>query len=84
VAPMVVTQQGISRLAGTRELVAMAGLKHGIDVPSSPDIFTWSLIFLDAELRGDPAARMQLSTMTSVSGSSDDSVVIPYNVMVAR
>ncbi len=78
-APLALAQQGISRLAGTRELVALAGLKHGIDVPSSPDIFTWSLTFFDAELRGDQAARIQLSTMSSVAGSSDDSVVIPYN-----
>jgi predicted dienelactone hydrolase len=78
-APLVMTQQGVSHLAGTRELVALAGVKHGIDVPSYPDIFTWSLTFLDAEVRGNAAARTQLSTMASVSGNSDDSVVIPYN-----
>lgn len=78
-APQVMAQQGISRLTGTRELVSLAGVKHGFDVAATNDIFTWSLVFLDAQVRGNPAARKQLSTMGSVSGGVDDSVVIPYN-----
>jgi len=78
-APLIVTEQAISRLAGTRELVALAGVKHGLDAASINDIFTWSLMFLDAEVRGNPSARQQLSTMASVAGGGDDSVVIPYN-----
>jgi len=78
-APLVVTEQGILRLAGTRELVALVGVKHGFDVASTNDIFTWSLTFLDAEVRGNPTARQQLSTMGSVAGGGDDRVVIPYN-----
>lgn len=78
-APLAVTQQGIERLAGTRELVELVGVKHGLDVASINDIFTWSLTFLDAEVRGNPAARRQLSTMASVAGGGDDRVVIPYN-----
>jgi hypothetical protein len=78
-APLVVTEQGIARLTGTRELVALASVKHGLDVTSINDIFTWSLTFLDAEVRGNPTARQQLSTMASVAGGGDDRVVIPYN-----
>ncbi len=78
-APLAVTQQGIERLAGTRELVELVGVKHGLDVASINDIFTWSFTFLDAEVRGNPAARRQLSTMASVAGGGDDHVVIPYN-----
>jgi hypothetical protein len=48
-------------------------------VASTDDIFTWSLTFLDAEVRGRPAARQQLSTMASVAGGGDDRVLIPYN-----
>jgi len=77
-APLVVTEQGIARLTGTRELVSLVGVKHGLDVESINDIFTWSLTFLDAEVRGNPAARPQLSTMASVAGGGDDRVVIPY------
>lgn len=76
-APMIVTQQGMERLAGTRELVALAGVRHEFDVASTNDIYTWSLTFLDAQVRGDPVARQRLSTMASVAGGGDDSVVIP-------
>lgn len=78
-APLVVTKQGIARLTGTRELVELVGVKHGLDMASINDIFTWSLTFLDAEVRGNPTARQQLSTMASVAGGGDDRVVIPYN-----
>lgn len=78
-APIIETQQGMALLAGTRELVALAGVKHGFDVASTNDIFTWSLTFLDALVRGNPASRRQLSTMASVAGGGDDFVVISYN-----
>jgi predicted dienelactone hydrolase len=78
-APIVMTEQGLGRLAGTRELVVLNGVKHGFDVASTNDIFTWSLIFLDSEVRGNAAARRQLSTMASVAGGGDDHVVLRYN-----
>jgi hypothetical protein len=40
------------------------------DVASTNDIFTWTLTFLDAKVRGNPAARQQLSTMASVAGGA--------------
>ncbi len=70
---------GMSRLTGTRELVALSGVQHGFDNTSTNDIFTWTLTFLDAEVRGNPATQTQLSTMASVAGGGDDSVVIFYN-----
>ena len=69
----------MARLAGTRELVALTGVKHEFDVASTNDIFTWALMFLDAEVRGNPATRQQLSTMGSVAGGGDDRVPIPYD-----
>jgi predicted dienelactone hydrolase len=78
-APIIETEQGMARLAGVRELVALNGVKHTFDVASTNDIFTWTLTFLDAQVRGNPAARQQLSTMGSVAGGGDDRVVIPYN-----
>ena len=59
-APLSETQQGVMRLAGTRELVTLSGVRHGFDEPSSNDIYTWTLTFFAAEVRGDPAARRQL------------------------
>ena len=52
---------------------------HGFDLASTNDIFTWTLTFLDAEVLGNPATKTQLSTMASVAGGGDDSVVIFYN-----
>src|SRR5512140_2203428 len=78
-APIIETEIGMSRLAGTRELVALAGVQHGFDLASTNDILTWTLTFLDAEVRGNPATQEQLSTMASVAGGGDDSVVIFYN-----
>jgi predicted dienelactone hydrolase len=75
-APLAVTQQGIARLPGPRELVALVGVEHGFDTASASDILTWSLTFLDAQVRGLPIARTQLSTMTSVAGGGNDRLVI--------
>lgn len=83
-APIVMTEKGMDRLTGTRELVSLVGVKHGFDVASTNDIFTWALTFLDAEVRGNPAARQQLSTMASVAGGGSDRVVIPYNDLVVH
>ncbi len=78
-APILQALQGVGRLAGPRELVALVGVQHGFDIPSTNDIFTWTVTFLDAEVRGDPAARDKLLRMASVAGGGDDRVLIPYN-----
>ncbi len=75
-APIREVETGMSRLTGTRRLVALSGVTHGFDVASTNDIFTWTFTFLDAEVRGDPEAIQRLSTMGSVAGGGDDSVVI--------
>jgi predicted dienelactone hydrolase len=74
VAPINETNIGMSRLSGHRRLVALSGVTHGFDVASKNDIYTWTLTFLDAEVRGDPVAISRLSTMGSVAGGGDDSV----------
>ena len=78
-APITETLQGIDRLAGPRELVTLTGVRHEFDVPSTADIFTWSVTYLDAEVRGDPVARAKLLSMTSVTGGGDDHVLVPFN-----
>lgn len=79
VAPIREAEIGISRLTGTRELVELSGVEHEFDPASTNDIFTWALMFLDAELHGNLTTKSQLSTMASVAGGGDDSVVIYYN-----
>ncbi len=79
IAPIESTIQGLEQVAGTRELVELVGVTHGFDVASTNDIFTWTLTFLDAQVKGDAAAAAQLAQMASVAGGGDDHVVIPYN-----
>lgn len=74
-APLAATVEGFARLAGPRELVALTGVKHGFDVASTNDIFTWSVTFLDGQIRGDAAALTRLSTAASVAGGGDDHVL---------
>jgi predicted dienelactone hydrolase len=78
-APLVVTQRAMARLQGPRQLVALVGVEHGFDAVSAPDILTWSLTFLDAQVRGIPAARTQMLMMTGVEGGGDDRLVIPLD-----
>lgn len=75
-APIFEAQIGMSRLTGTRRLVALPGVTHGFDDAATNDIFTWLLTFLDAEVRGNPEAVSRLSTMGSVAGGVDDSVLL--------
>ena len=75
-APIIETQIGMSRLTGFRRLVALSGVSHGFDKASTNDIYTWLLTFLDAEVRGNPEAISRLSTMGSVAGGGDDSVLL--------
>jgi predicted dienelactone hydrolase len=77
-APLEPTLQGVSRLAGSRYLVTLAGVTHHFDIPSTNDIFTWSLVFLAAHGLDDRMRRVQLARMESVSGGGDDALVIDY------
>ena len=69
----------MAQLQGPRKLVALVDVEHGFDADSAPDILTWSLTFLDVQVRGIPTARTQLSTMTSVEGGADDRLVMPLD-----
>ncbi|HEX6794113.1 MAG TPA: hypothetical protein VF304_09700 [Casimicrobiaceae bacterium] len=75
-APAAVTAIGMAQLAGARQLVVLEGVSHMFDIPSTPDIFTWSLTFLDAYVQDDPLARATSARMTSVAGGGDDVLVL--------
>ncbi|MFO7569007.1 MAG: hypothetical protein R6W75_04345, partial [Smithellaceae bacterium] len=75
-APLIEARRGMLRLAGPRRLVALSGVDHGFDDVSTNDIFTWTLTFLDAYVRGDADAIARLSTMGSVAGGGDDSLLL--------
>jgi dienelactone hydrolase len=78
VAPLLATAIGMERLQSTRELVALQGVTHGFDRPSSPDIFTWSLTFLGGYVDGDPLLRARSARMTQVAGGAADALLLDY------
>jgi hypothetical protein len=72
------TEQGVRRLSGTRSLVAITGLQHDLEPAYPDDIFTWSITFLDSQLRGDAAATARLQRMAQVAGGAEDVRRIDY------
>src|SRR5947207_5976349 len=77
-APVGPTIEGVERLGGSRYLVTLEGVTHHFDVPSTNDIFTWTLIFVAAHGLDDRVARAQVARMTSVAGGGDDRLLIDY------
>lgn len=83
IAPVLVTQQGMARLQGTRQLVTLIGGEHELSASSSTDVLTWSVTFLDALVRGTPSARATLTTMANVTGGGDDRLLMPLSGALA-
>jgi len=75
-APAEVTAQGMALLAGPRQFVVLDGVRHGFDVASSDDIFTWSLTFLNAYADDDPLSRATSARMTKVAGGGNDVLLL--------
>ena len=82
-APLETTLDGVDRLAGSRDVVVLAGVDHAFDYPSAPDIFTWSMTFLAAHVSDDRAARVRIARMTSVRGGGIDFLVRDYTAPAA-
>lgn len=78
VAPIGEIEDGMVRLGSTRELVELVGTQHGLDPKDVPDILTWSVAFLDGQVKGDAAARARFARMTGVDGGSDDVATLDY------
>lgn len=75
-APAITTALGMTQVRGVRQFVVLTGVPHGFDVPSTPDIFTWSLTFLGAYVQDDPLARATSARMTKVAGGGDDVLLL--------
>ena len=78
-APLSMTQRGLAQLDGPRRLVVLVGGEHRFEAAAAGDILTWSLTFLDAEVKGLSAARERLAGMTRVEGGGDDRLVDPVD-----
>ena len=79
VAPLGQIEDAMVRLASTRQLVTIRGMKHGIERIDVPDILTWTLAFLDARVLGDAGALARAGRMARVAGGSDDATTLDYN-----
>ncbi len=77
-APIGTTEKAMRRLAQSRILVALEGVEHGFDLPSTGDIFTWTLTFLAAHAQDDRSARATLQRMERVAGGGDDRRIVDY------
>ena len=77
-APIGTTEKAMRRLAQSRILVALEGVEHGFDLPSTGDIFTWTLAFLAAHAQDDRSARATLQRMERVTGGGDDRRIVDY------
>jgi predicted dienelactone hydrolase len=77
-APITTVQRGMQRLKGTRQLVALTGLKHGYDASYADEINTWMFTFLEGQLTTNEVARATSARMTSVAGGKEDIERIDY------
>jgi len=77
-APIASAEEGVRRLAGTRQLVAFAGLEHGYDERYASDLNTWLFTFLAGQLTTDPFARALSARMGSVEGGMEDTQRLDY------
>lgn len=75
-APIGLVEDAIHRLGASRELVALTGIPHGLEAAAAPDIFTWSLEWVDAMVKDDRAARARVMRMEQVAGGREDVVRI--------
>jgi predicted dienelactone hydrolase len=82
-APLAAAILGFDHLSNSRDLVALAGVGHAFDLPSAPDIFTWTLTFIAAHALDDRLARARIARMVSVRGGGDDVLLIDYTAPAA-
>ena len=78
-APLFMTEQAVNNMAGTRYVISLPDVVHGLAPANVPEVFTWSVVFLDAHLK-DPAtmrlARAKVARMQQVIGGSNETVTI--------
>jgi dienelactone hydrolase len=79
VAPLAEIEDAMVRLPATRQVVALRGTEHGLDLRDAPDILTWSVTFLDGRIRGDATAGAKFARMRSVAGGGGDTVTLDYS-----
>lgn len=82
-APIKLAEQAVNRLKGSRYLISLDDVPHGYKPEYLPDVFTWTLTFLAAHVKGDRAALDRLVRMARVEGGLSDAVRIDYTAPTA-
>ena len=77
-SPLATIIDGFGHFTDSRDLVVLGGVGHFFDLPSAPDIFTWSLTFLAAHALDDRLARVKIARMLAVRGGGDDLLLLDY------
>ncbi|MEO8137643.1 MAG: hypothetical protein ABI831_27130, partial [Betaproteobacteria bacterium] len=76
-APLFMTEQAVNNMSGTRYVVALPDVVHGLAPENVPEVFTWAITFLDAHLK-DPVtrrlSRAKIARLQQVTGGSNESV----------
>ena len=76
-APLFLTEQAVNNMKGTRWVVSLPDVEHGLLPENAPEVFTWAGTFLDAHLKDDATRRtmrMKLARMEQVIGGSNEHV----------
>lgn len=76
-APLYMTEQAVNNMAGTRFVISLPDVEHGLEIENVPDVFTWAITFLDAYLKDAPTrrnARTRLARNNRVIGGTDETV----------
>lgn len=71
-------EEGVRALSGPATAVELDGQTHSLSEAAKRDAYTWELLFFDAWLRGDAAARHKLESGTSVRGGVHDHKTIQH------
>jgi predicted dienelactone hydrolase len=75
-APIRVTQAAMNRAKPSRYLVELVDVPHEYVAAYRDDVFTWTMAFLDAYVKGERAALSKLYGMRSVTGGRADNVLL--------
>jgi hypothetical protein len=73
-----VTEQGINRFQGTRYLVELVDVPHQYLLSYRDDVFSWTVTFLDAFVKGDRSALARLNGTRNIVGGLTDNVKVSY------
>jgi dienelactone hydrolase len=76
-APLYLTEQAVNNMNGTRYVISLPGVVHGLALENVPEVFTWAITFLDAHLKDAATvrtARTKLARMQQVTGGTDENV----------